>query len=99
MRTPKCEDPARLTQVLRVAWQETVLLIACLLAIWSMMTDRWYESPAIILWMIMLAVQGAPYAATVITAMLSALHHTRFDEAPALTAPANETKPILTRAA
>jgi exo-beta-1,3-glucanase (GH17 family)/cellulose synthase/poly-beta-1,6-N-acetylglucosamine synthase-like glycosyltransferase len=97
MRTPKCADPARLTQVLRVAWQETALLVACLLAIWSMTTDRWYESPAVLLWMIMLAVQATPYAATVITAVLSALHHTQ--AVPAQDAPAEDAKPVLTRAA
>jgi exo-beta-1,3-glucanase (GH17 family)/cellulose synthase/poly-beta-1,6-N-acetylglucosamine synthase-like glycosyltransferase len=97
MRTPKCADPARLTQVLRVAWQETALFVACLLAIWSMTTDRWYESPAIVLWMIMLAVQATPYAATVITAVLSAFHHTQ--PTPAQTASADDAKPALTRAA
>jgi hypothetical protein len=99
MRTPKCADPARLTQVLRMAWQETALFIACVLAIWSMTTDRWYESPAVVLWMIMLGIQATPYAATIVTAVLSAFHNTREDSATAIEAPANEPKPILPRAA
>jgi exo-beta-1,3-glucanase (GH17 family)/cellulose synthase/poly-beta-1,6-N-acetylglucosamine synthase-like glycosyltransferase len=99
MRTPKCADPARLTQVLRMAWQETALFIACVLAIWSMTTDRWYESPAVILWMIMLGIQATPYAATIVTAVLSAFHNTRSDTASAIEPAANEPKPILPRAA
>jgi exo-beta-1,3-glucanase (GH17 family)/cellulose synthase/poly-beta-1,6-N-acetylglucosamine synthase-like glycosyltransferase len=99
MRTPKCADPARLTQVLRMAWQETALFIACVLAIWSMTTDRWYESPAVILWMIMLGIQATPYAATIVTAVLSAFHNTREDPAMAMDAAANEPKPVLPRAA
>ena len=47
----------------------------------------------------MLGIQATPYAATIITAVLSAFHNTRFDTAPTLEAPANEPKPILPRAA
>jgi hypothetical protein len=38
-----------------------------------------------------------PYAATVITAVLSAFHHTQ--TTPALDTATDETKPVLTRAA
>jgi hypothetical protein len=99
MRTPKCEDPARLSQVLRMAWQETALFMACVLAFCSMITEHAFESPAVILWMTMLAIQAMPYAATVVTAVLSAFHNTRFVPAPMVEAPANEAKPILPRAA
>ncbi len=99
MRTPKCADPARLSQVLRMAWQETVLFLACALAFFSLVSDRTFESPAIMLWMTMLAIQATPYAATVVTAVLSAFSNTRFIPAPMLEAPANEAKPILPRAA
>ena len=99
LRTPKCEDPARLSQVLRMAWQETVLFLACVLAFISMIGDRTFESPAIMLWMTMLAIQAMPYAATVATAVLSAFSNTRFIPAPMVETPANEAKPILTRAA
>jgi hypothetical protein len=99
LRTPKCEDPARLSQVLRMAWQETVLFLACALAFISMIGDRTFESPAVMLWMTMLAIQATPYAATVATAVLSAFSNTRFLPSPALEAPANEAKPVLPRAA
>jgi cellulose synthase/poly-beta-1,6-N-acetylglucosamine synthase-like glycosyltransferase len=99
MRTPKCADPARLSQVLRMAWQETVLFLACALAFVSMISDRTFESPAVMLWMTMLAIQATPYAATVVTAVLSAFSNTRFIPSPMLEAPANEAKPALPRAA
>jgi exo-beta-1,3-glucanase (GH17 family)/cellulose synthase/poly-beta-1,6-N-acetylglucosamine synthase-like glycosyltransferase len=99
MRTPKCADPARLSQVLRMAWQETVLFLACALAFVSMISDRTFESPAVMLWMTMLAIQAMPYAATVVTAILSAFSNTRFIPSPMLEAPANEAKPALPRAA
>jgi exo-beta-1,3-glucanase (GH17 family)/cellulose synthase/poly-beta-1,6-N-acetylglucosamine synthase-like glycosyltransferase len=99
MRTPKCADPARLSQVLRMAWQETVLFLACVLAFVSMISDRTFESPAVMLWMTMLAIQAMPYAATVVTAILSAFSNTRFIPSPMLKAPANEAKPALPRAA
>ena len=99
MRTPKCADPARLSQVLRMAWQETVLFLACALAFVSMISDRTFESPAVMLWMTMLAIQATPYAATVVTAVLSAFSNTRFIPSPMLDAPANEAKPALPRAA
>jgi hypothetical protein len=97
MRTPKCEDPAKLSQVLRMAWQETALFLACALAFVSMFGDRWYESPAVMLWMTMLAIQATPYAATVVTAILSAFSHARISEAPSLPQP--DSKPVLPRAA
>jgi cellulose synthase/poly-beta-1,6-N-acetylglucosamine synthase-like glycosyltransferase len=99
MRTPKCEDPARLSQVLRMAWQETVLFLACVLAFCSMINEHTFESPAVMLWMTMLAIQAMPYAATVVTAVLSAFHNTRSVPAPMVESPANEAKPILPHAA
>ena len=99
MRTPKCEDPAKLSQVLRLAWQETALFLACGLAFVSMFGDRWYESPAVMLWMTMLAIQATPYAATVVTAVLSAFSHARISPMPAVAAPATESEPVLPRAA
>ncbi|HSM95999.1 MAG TPA: glycosyltransferase family 2 protein, partial [Rhizomicrobium sp.] len=99
MRTPKCEDPAKLSQVLRMAWQETVLFLGCALAFVSMFGDRWYESPAVMLWMTMLAIQATPYAATVSTAILSAFSHARVRPLPQLAATTAEPKPVLPRAA
>ena len=45
LRTPKCADPALFSQVLRVVWQETVLLALLLAAMVSMGFDRGFEDP------------------------------------------------------
>jgi hypothetical protein len=73
LRTPKCADPARFSQVLRVVWQETVLLALLLMAMVSMGFDRGFQDPAVTLWMVMLGVQSLPYAATFATATISTL--------------------------
>jgi hypothetical protein len=73
MRTPKCENPALFSQVLRVVWQEAVLLVGLLAAMISMAFDRGFEDPAVSLWMVMLGVQSLPYAATFATASISAM--------------------------
>ncbi len=73
MRTPKCDDPALFSQVLRVVWQETVLLVGLVAAMISMGFDRGFEDPAVSLWMVMLGVQSLPYAATFVTASVSAM--------------------------
>jgi len=82
LRTPKCADPALFSQVLRVVWQETVLLVLLLAAMVSMAFDRGFEDPAVSLWMVMLAVQALPYAATFFTASVSALSNQRVAAAP-----------------
>ncbi len=72
LRTPKCADPASFTQVLRVCWQEATLLTLLTLAMISMGFDRGFQDPAVSLWMVMLGVQALPYAATMVTARISA---------------------------
>jgi exo-beta-1,3-glucanase (GH17 family)/cellulose synthase/poly-beta-1,6-N-acetylglucosamine synthase-like glycosyltransferase len=96
LRTPKCEDPAMLSQVLRLAWQETALLIACIAALVSMMEIRGFDDPAAILWMVMLAIQTMPYAATTVIAVLSAFSNTHYEPAAASAA---KPDPALPRAA
>jgi hypothetical protein len=71
LRTPKCADPARFSQVLRIVWQETALLVLLLIAMVSMAFDRGFQDPAVTLWMVMLGVQSLPYAATFATASIS----------------------------
>ncbi len=71
-RTPKCADEAMLSQALRGVWQETTLLGFCVLAIVSVMETGRFDDPAAWLWIIMLVVQSLPYAATVVTAAISA---------------------------
>ncbi len=72
LRTPKCEDPALLSQALRVVWQETTLFALCAAAVVSVAVVHGFDEPAALLWMVMLTVQSVPYAATVVTAALSA---------------------------
>jgi exo-beta-1,3-glucanase (GH17 family)/cellulose synthase/poly-beta-1,6-N-acetylglucosamine synthase-like glycosyltransferase len=95
LRTPKCADPARFSQVLRVVWQETVLLTLLLTAMVSMGFDRGFQDPAVTLWMVMLGVQSLPYAATFVTASLSALSNKK---AAGASAPP-VTEPVLPKAA
>ena len=73
LRTPKCGDPALLSQALRVVWQETTLLAACVLAAVSVGFVHGVDEPSAALWMVMLSVQSLPYLATVTTACLSAI--------------------------
>lgn len=79
LRTPKCENPAVLGQVLRQAWQEVTLLGLCSLALISLVVGRGTEThpaledPAAMLWAVMLTVQSLPYVATVATALFSAI--------------------------
>ena len=77
LRTPKCEDPARISQVLRQIWQEATLFTACMMGLVSMGTGRGFEDPAATLWMVMLTIQSLPYLATVVTAVLSAWSNAR----------------------
>ena len=77
MRTPKCADPALFSQVLRVVWQETMLLVLLIAAMVSMGFDRGFQDPAVSLWMVMLGIQSIPYAATFVTATISAIGPTR----------------------
>ncbi len=83
LRTPKCADPASFTQVLRVVWQEALLLALLVMAMVSMAFDRGFQDPAVAMWMVMLGVQGLPYAATMITAKISAEANRQADIAPA----------------
>ncbi|HEX4294144.1 MAG TPA: hypothetical protein VHZ29_08415, partial [Rhizomicrobium sp.] len=63
---------ALLSQALRVVWQETTLLAMCVAAVVSVTVVHGFDEPAALLWMVMLTVQSVPYAATVVTAALSA---------------------------
>jgi exo-beta-1,3-glucanase (GH17 family)/cellulose synthase/poly-beta-1,6-N-acetylglucosamine synthase-like glycosyltransferase len=83
LRTPKCADPALFSQVLRVVWQETTLLVLLIAAMISMAFDRGFEDPAVSMWMVMLGVQSLPYAATFFTATVSALSNQKHVRTPA----------------
>jgi exo-beta-1,3-glucanase (GH17 family)/cellulose synthase/poly-beta-1,6-N-acetylglucosamine synthase-like glycosyltransferase len=97
LRTPKCEDPADIGQVLRLAWQETTLLVLCAAALFAMVFDRGFDDPAATLWMTMLAIQSLPYLATVVTACVSAMSYGRRKRPSAAAAASGE--PVLPKAA
>jgi exo-beta-1,3-glucanase (GH17 family)/cellulose synthase/poly-beta-1,6-N-acetylglucosamine synthase-like glycosyltransferase len=82
LRTPKCENPAALDQVLKLCWQEATLLGLLMLAVFAMFFNRGFDDPAATLWMIMLTIQGLPYTATLATATISAMSY----QAPAAVA-------------
>ncbi|HUO01307.1 MAG TPA: glycosyltransferase family 2 protein, partial [Rhizomicrobium sp.] len=93
LRTPKCVDPALFSQALRVVWQETVLLVGLVAAMVSMGFDRGFEDPAVGLWMVMLGVQSLPYAATFVTAAISAMSNRKLQSVPVV------PEPMLSKAA
>jgi hypothetical protein len=99
LRTPKCEDQALLSQALRIVWQEATLFGFCVLAVVSVGFNHGFDDPAAGLWMVMLTVQGLPYAATVATAAVSALSNTwRKPAETEAMAPVPE-EPVLSKAA
>jgi hypothetical protein len=77
LRTPKCEDPADLRQVLRLVWQEITLLGLLAVAEIAMIFNRGFDDPAAMLWMVMLLIQALPYLSTVATACISAWSYKR----------------------
>lgn len=83
LRTPKCADPANFTQVLRVIWQEALLFALLVIAMVSMGFDRGFQDPAVTMWMVMLGIQSLPYAATLVTAKISARANRKPQELPA----------------
>jgi hypothetical protein len=95
LRTPKCEDPAKLSQVLRQTWQEVTLFGLCMLALVATAMGRGLDDPAAELWMVMLTIQSLPYAATIVTAALSARSNARPQEAHLLPVP--QTSPATDR--
>ncbi len=97
LRTPKCEDPADIAQVLRLAWQETTLLALCVAAILAMAIERGFDEPAATLWTAMLVIQSLPYLATVVTAGVSAMSYGRKNH-PNSAAP-SPREPVLPKAA
>jgi len=99
LRTPKCEDPALLSQALRVAWQETTLCVLCIAAIVSVAMARGFTDSAALLWMVMLGVQGLPYLSTVVTATLSAVSNAERPKPQASSGTPTPPEPALREAA
>ncbi|MBV9542496.1 MAG: glycosyltransferase [Alphaproteobacteria bacterium] len=100
LRTPKCEDPALLSQALRKVWQETTLFGVCMLALLGLATGPSTDDPAVQLWMLMVFVQSVPYLATVVTACLSAVsQRVRATKAAPIAQPTPAPEPVLPKAA
>jgi hypothetical protein len=102
LRTPKCQDPADFRQALRMIWQENTLLSLCALAVAAMLYERGTDDPAAMLWTSMLVIQSLPYAATLLTAGLSALSNRRAAREAIVvtsTVPTVSPDPVLPKAA
>ena len=73
LRTPKCANQALFARhCARCGRRRPCSCSACPPCCLSCFTTAALEDPAAMLWMVMLAVQCLPYAATVVTAVLSA---------------------------
>ncbi len=71
LRTPKLENVAPLRQVLTIASEELTVFAAIWAALISTAFVWGLDEPVAVVWMIMLAVQSLPYAATVAMACIS----------------------------
>jgi exo-beta-1,3-glucanase (GH17 family)/cellulose synthase/poly-beta-1,6-N-acetylglucosamine synthase-like glycosyltransferase len=96
-RTPKCENPADLRQALKVIWQEATLFTLCIAAAVGTFVTRGLADPAAVLWMVMLGVQSLPYAASIATAVFSALANASQQAVPVI--PISPPKTELPKAA
>ncbi len=74
-RTPKQASKQALFKALQAAREETLLLIALLLASWAIITQLDAESMSLdrLMWSIMLLLQGIPYASALLVSIISAL--------------------------
>jgi exo-beta-1,3-glucanase (GH17 family)/cellulose synthase/poly-beta-1,6-N-acetylglucosamine synthase-like glycosyltransferase len=71
LRTPKCEDSAPWTQIVRVAKAEAALLIGTLAAIVGTVWSTQFDDPADVMWIAALSVMAVPYAAALLVALFS----------------------------
>jgi hypothetical protein len=73
LRTPKCEDAAPWTQIVKVAKAETALLIGTIAAIFGTMWSTQFDDPADVVWVAALSVMAVPYAAALLVALFSTM--------------------------
>jgi exo-beta-1,3-glucanase (GH17 family)/cellulose synthase/poly-beta-1,6-N-acetylglucosamine synthase-like glycosyltransferase len=71
IRTPKLADRARLGQVVAMAAEEIAILAALCVAAAATWVVKGPHDPAAILWILVLAIQALPYAATIAVAAVS----------------------------
>ncbi len=74
MRTPKCEDSAPWTQVLKVARAEAALLLGTVAAIFGTMWSTQFDDPADFVWIAALLVMAVPYVAALLVALFSTMN-------------------------
>ena len=72
IRTPKQAKPYEFLTVFGSAKEEFLIFIALGLSIFTLATTQVIVSPDYKLWLVLLSVQSLPYAATVITSLISA---------------------------
>jgi exo-beta-1,3-glucanase (GH17 family)/cellulose synthase/poly-beta-1,6-N-acetylglucosamine synthase-like glycosyltransferase len=71
LRTPKLEDQPAVMKGLLMAWEESLLTLLLWIAAAGIVVANGSDSPESWLWAAMLVVQSIPYAASLITAMVS----------------------------
>jgi hypothetical protein len=71
LRTPKCEDSAPWTQIVKVARAEAALLIGSIAAIVGTAWSTGFDDPADVVWVAALSVMAVPYAAALLVALFS----------------------------
>lgn len=74
-RTPKQAGKQAIVKALQAAREETLLLGALWLASFSMVVRLGFESLDLLVWAIMLLIQGIPYASALLVSIVSALPH------------------------
>jgi hypothetical protein len=73
LRTPKCEDSAPWTQIVRVAKAEAALLVGTVAAVIGTMWSTQFDDPADVAWVAALTVMAVPYAAALLVALFSTM--------------------------
>ena len=86
-RTPKCEDKAAFTKGISMARDELLLMLcqwfaAAAVVLWTNPESAFYAR----IWAIVLVIQSTPFAAALVTSMLSAMPSQALRTAPALAA-------------
>ena len=72
-RTPKNANRQGLRQAFGAAREETLMLVALLLAAWGVANMETTASPDLTTWLVVLAIQAVPYACALIVSLASAL--------------------------
>ena len=72
-RTPKCEDKAAFTKGFLMAKEETMLMLLHWLAAGAVVWADKTQDPEARIWALVLVVQSVPFAAALVTSMMSAM--------------------------